>query len=165
MCAPPFLYTPPQGALDDERVTRLEREAQTLKRVGEDVLRMQARAAPSPPDIPRPSPSSLARRIGLLCSQPHPPSAAAAEQEKVEAERAVRDSTIARLQNEVADLTAGRSVADERFQAAVLQEMSLLKNALEVERAERVSEDETIVAAVNDYTRALQDGLRIVANT
>lgn len=83
----------------------------------------------------------------------------------MEAERSVRDSTIARLQNEVADLTAGRSVADERFQAAVLQEMSLLKNALEVERAERISEDETIVAAVNDYTRALQDGLRIVANT
>lgn len=83
----------------------------------------------------------------------------------MEGERAARDGTIARLQNEVADLTSGRSVADERFQAAVLQEMSLLKNALEMERSERVSEDETIVAAVNDYTRALQDGLRIVANT
>jgi endonuclease/exonuclease/phosphatase family metal-dependent hydrolase len=30
-----------QAGLDDERVTRLEREAQTLKRVGEDIFRLQ----------------------------------------------------------------------------------------------------------------------------
>jgi SF-assemblin/beta giardin len=33
------------------------------------------------------------------------------------------------------------------------------------EREERVSEDDEIVQAVNDYTRALQDGLRIVNTT
>jgi hypothetical protein len=32
------------SGLDDERVARLEREAQTLKRVGEDVFRVQVRA-------------------------------------------------------------------------------------------------------------------------
>ena len=31
------------SGLDDERVARLEREAQTLKRVGEDVFRVQVR--------------------------------------------------------------------------------------------------------------------------
>ena len=99
-----------QGAVDDERVTRLEREAQarpqpqavlhallswgsgrvqTLKRIGEDVFRMQ---------------------------------------EKVEAER----QSMLRLQNEVASLQGGRSALDERFQAAVLQELSILKNGIEV---------------------------------
>lgn len=39
-----------------------------------------------------------------------------------------------------------------------------LQTALAVEREERVAEDDEIVAAVNDYTRALQDGLRIIAN-
>lgn len=38
------------------------------------------------------------------------------------------------------------------------------QTALAVEREERVAEDDEIVAAVNDYTRALQDGLRIIAN-
>ena len=47
----------------------------------------------------------------------------------------------------------------------MLQELGLLRTALEAERAERISEDETIVAAVNDYTRALQDGLRIVSSS
>jgi hypothetical protein len=32
------------------------------------------------------------------------------------------------------------------------------------EREERIAEDDEIVQAVNDYTRALQDGLRIVNN-
>ena len=30
-----------QAGIDDERVNRLEREAQTLKRVGEDIFRLQ----------------------------------------------------------------------------------------------------------------------------
>ena len=34
--------------------------------------------------------------------------------------------------------------------------------ALNAEKEERVAEDEQIVHAINDYTRALQDGLRIV---
>lgn len=39
------------------------------------------------------------------------------------------------------------------------------KLAVAAEREERVAEDDEIVAAVNDYTRALQDGLRILANS
>ena len=38
-----------------------------------------------------------------------------------------------------------------------------LKNKVQVEREERISEDEQIVLAINDYTKALQDGLRIVS--
>lgn len=39
------------------------------------------------------------------------------------------------------------------------------QSALAVEREERVAEDDELVAAVNDYTRALQDGLRILATS
>lgn len=115
-----------QAALDDERVARLERECSTLKKIGEDVFRMQ---------------------------------------ESIETERATREAFTSRITSEVSHMTGGRSVADERFQAALLQELSLLKNAIQTERAERISEDETIVAAVSDYTRAMQDGLRIVSST
>ena len=38
----------------------------------------------------------------------------------------------------------------------------VVKSALNAEKEERVAEDEQIVHAINDYTRALQDGLRIV---
>lgn len=37
-----------------------------------------------------------------------------------------------------------------------------MKTELQAEKDERVSEDEQIVAAINEYTRALQEGLRIV---
>jgi hypothetical protein len=40
--------------------------------------------------------------------------------------------------------------------------VSALKAALALEREERVAEDDEIVQAVNDYTRALQEGLKIV---
>ena len=46
-----------------------------------------------------------------------------------------------------------------------MNEVNVLKSALQAEREERQSEDEQIVHAINDYTRALQDGLRIVNNT
>jgi hypothetical protein len=40
-----------------------------------------------------------------------------------------------------------------------------VQTSLAVEREERVAEDDELVSCINDYTRALQDGLRILANT
>lgn len=48
-------------------------------------------------------------------------------------------------------------------QALILGEIATLKNKMQLEREERISEDEQIVLAINDYTKALQDGLRIVS--
>ena len=45
----------------------------------------------------------------------------------------------------------------------MLGELAGLKNKMQMEREERISEDEQIVLAINDYTKALQDGLRIVS--
>ena len=62
-------------------------------------------------------------------------------------------------------MLGARNASDERFQAAVLEELGGLKAGLAAEREERLAEDDEIVAAVNDYTRALQDGLRLVNTT
>eukprot|EP00878_Enallax_costatus_P018289 GHUV01019247.1.p1 GENE.GHUV01019247.1~~GHUV01019247.1.p1 ORF type:complete len:224 (+),score=76.17 GHUV01019247.1:41-673(+) len=86
-------------------------------------------------------------------------------QERLEAEKATRDGDINQLRSEIHEVLGNRNVSDEKFQAVVLDEVASLKNALAVERDERVAEDDEIVAAVNDYTRALQDGLRILANS
>ena len=58
----------------------------------------------------------------------------------------------------------GRHVIDEKFQALVLDEIAGIKAEVQAEKEERISEDEQIVGAINEYTRALQDGLRIVSS-
>lgn len=55
-----------------------------------------------------------------------------------------------------------RHVSEEKFQQWVLQEISGLKGAVEEEREARIAEDEDIVNALNDYTRALQEGLKVI---
>lgn len=112
-----------QAGIDDERVHRLEREAQTLKRVGEDIYRLS---------------------------------------EKVDTERGAREASVAQLATELASVTRRADTHDDKFQTIVLTEIAALKGALNAEKEERVAEDEQIVHAINDYTRALQDGLRIV---
>ena len=112
-----------QASVDDERVQRLEREAATLKRVGEDVIRLQ---------------------------------------EKVDGERGVREAAMAELGTIIDAVARRQETHDDKFQTVVLTEIAAIKGALNAEKEERVAEDEQIVHAINDYTRALQDGLRIV---
>ncbi len=58
----------------------------------------------------------------------------------------------------------GRHAIDEKFQALVLDEIAGIKAEVQAEKEERISEDEQIVGAINEYTRALQDGLRLVSS-
>lgn len=71
------------------------------------------------------------------------------------------------LHNQVSDVFSPgvRNTSESKFQAVVLEEMNQLKAKIQAETEARVAEDEEIVNAVNDYTRALQDGLRIVSQT
>lgn len=73
-----------------------------------------------------------------------------------------REGDLNQLRSEIHEVLGNRNVTDEKFQAVVLDELAGLKASLAQEREERVAEDDEIVQAVNDYTRALQDGLRIV---
>ncbi|GBF88940.1 SF-assemblin [Raphidocelis subcapitata] len=86
-------------------------------------------------------------------------------QERVDAEKGAREAELGQLRGEVHEVLGNRNVTDEKFQAVVLEELAALKTAVAAEREERVAEDDEIIMAVNDYTKALQDGLRIVANS
>lgn len=51
---------------------------------------------------------------------------------------------------------------DQRFQDYILEEMAALKNGLVVETQSREAADDDIVNALNHYTTAIQDALRVV---
>ena len=110
-------------AVDDEKVARLEREAQILKRTGEDVFRLQ---------------------------------------EKIDSESLRREEQFNLIQATLTDTLATNQNREEQFRSLVLGEVATLKNGLQVEVEERQADDEQIVLAINAYTKALQDGLRIV---
>ena len=55
-----------------------------------------------------------------------------------------------------------REKADEIFKGEMLRKMAVVEKDLEVETKNREASEEQLVNALNDYTRALQDGLRIV---
>lgn len=86
-------------------------------------------------------------------------------QDRLEKEKVTRESEVAALRADLQQEFGSRGEHDEKFQASVLDEIAELKKELQVEREERVAEDDEIVQAVNDYTRALQDGLRLVNTT
>lgn len=112
-----------QSGIDDERVQRLEREAVTLKRVGEDVLRISS---------------------------------------KVDETQSLTEDMHAKMQSDIDSLQQKENETESSFQGMVLSEIATIKRALNEEKSERVCEDERIVLAVNEYTKAMQDGLKLV---
>jgi len=112
-----------QKQFEVEKVTRLQREAQVLKRVGDEVFRMQ---------------------------------------QKVTAERASREAAIVLMKDDFMTAHKAREKADEIFKGEMLRKMAVVEKDLEVETKNREASEEQLVNALNDYTQALQDGLRIV---
>ena len=112
-----------QKQFEVEKVTRLQREAQTLKRVGDEVFRVQ---------------------------------------QKVAAERTAREAAIVLMKDDFYSSVKAREKADEIFKAEMFRKMAAVERDLEVETANRVASEEQLVTALNDYTKNLQDGLRIV---
>ena len=111
-------------ALDEERNSRMQDQAVSLKRFGEDLVTIQ---------------------------------------HKVEQEKATRESEMSNLRSEIHEALGNRNLSDEQFKGSVLDELAGLKAGLQLEREERIAEDDEIVQAVNDYTKALQEGLKLVA--
>mmetsp|Transcript_6999 Transcript_6999/g.11898 ORF Transcript_6999/g.11898 Transcript_6999/m.11898 type:complete len:262 (-) Transcript_6999:715-1500(-) len=83
-------------------------------------------------------------------------------QQRIDAEKMGREAELNTLRGEIHDVLGNRNVMDEQFKNAALDDVASLKAALALEREERIAEDDEIVQAVNDYTRALQEGLKIV---
>ncbi|KAG1659271.1 hypothetical protein FOA52_008200 [Chlamydomonas sp. UWO 241] len=87
-----------------------------------------------------------------------------AVQARLDKERATRDAELSSLRSEVHNVLGSHNEADAQFKATSLEEMGALKAALHLEREERIAEDDEIVQAINDYTKALQEGLKLVSN-
>lgn len=85
--------------------------------------------------------------------------------ERIECEKKCREHAIAELASEVNEAEQNKSAHEGQFQMRVTEEIGNLRDRLNVETTERMQEDETIVTAINEYTRALQEGLRIVGST
>ena len=82
--------------------------------------------------------------------------------EKVDEESAHREKALEMIQSDIARLQDKESTASDSFQNAVLSEIQNVKRALNEEQQERIGEDARIIDAVNDYTRVMQEGLRLV---
>lgn len=80
--------------------------------------------------------------------------------ERLGNEQMICNDKFQELQEELS--IAVKDDGDKRFQDYVLEEMAAIKNGLVVETQTREQADDDIVNALNHYTKAIQDALRIV---
>jgi hypothetical protein len=66
------------------------------------------------------------------------------------------------LRDSISDYRSERDKGDQKFQAFVLEEIAGFKNSLVIETQSREQSDDDIIRALNHYTKALQDALRLV---
>jgi SF-assemblin/beta giardin len=84
--------------------------------------------------------------------------------ERIDCERRYCEECVSDVVAELHAHIASRGDADAQLAARVRGDLSDFNMRLNAEVADRVAEDEAIVHAVNEYTRALQEGLRIVGS-
>lgn len=80
-------------------------------------------------------------------------------------ERIQRDGEMVQMKDEFWAATKARDKADEVFKSEMLRKMAVVKRELDVETKAREISEEQLVNAINDYTNALQDGLRTINRT
>jgi hypothetical protein len=85
--------------------------------------------------------------------------------ERLDGERRCREECVNDVAGELHEFITGRTMQDQKFGAQLSDEVSTLRARLKVETSDRIQEDEAIVHAINEYTRALQEGLRIVGSS
>ena len=81
---------------------------------------------------------------------------------KLQNDRLAVEQKFASLRDALAEYKKVRDRGDDKFQGFVLEEIAGLKNSLVIETQSREQSDEDIIQALNHYTKALQDALRIV---
>lgn len=85
--------------------------------------------------------------------------------ERVECERQCREKAVNELAGEMHNVMVSRNDKEQRFTIQLADDVACLQKQVSAETQERVREDEAIVSAINEYTRALQEGLRIVGSS
>lgn len=142
-----------QASIDDERIARLEREGKLLDKVGRDMLRLHERVDGA--DAQR---KTAVAELTRVCAD----ASATARGAMSSAVSCAPDTDAAKPSVEEARAAKQAEQERMRFSAVVLEEIAALKRAVETEAERRVAEDASIVAVVNEYGRALRDGLNIV---
>ncbi|CRG93092.1 filament assembling protein, putative [Plasmodium gallinaceum] len=81
---------------------------------------------------------------------------------KIEIEKNIRDSKYQEIISYIEEIKREKKSKNENFQNFVLEEIATVKNGLILESQAREAADDDIVQAVNHYTKALQDSLRLI---
>ena len=66
-------------------------------------------------------------------------------QQRVDQEKLIKDAELSGLRAEIHEALGNRNMSDEQFKNGTLDELSGLKAALQLEREERIAEDDEIV--------------------
>ena len=82
--------------------------------------------------------------------------------ERIETSKVTIDNRILQIRAEMEDIYRVNSSGEDKFEKFALEEIASLKNALLLESQSRESADDDLVNALNHYTKALQDALRII---
>ena len=82
--------------------------------------------------------------------------------DKIEANRINLDNRLIQIRSEMEDIYRMSSSGEDKFEQFALEEVASLKNSLIIETQSRESADDDLVNALNHYTKALQDALRII---
>eukprot|EP00921_Rhytidocystis_pertsovi_P014743 GHVQ01023729.1.p1 GENE.GHVQ01023729.1~~GHVQ01023729.1.p1 ORF type:complete len:296 (+),score=37.83 GHVQ01023729.1:72-959(+) len=81
---------------------------------------------------------------------------------QLEGERNSREQKYSCFHSALQEANGSREREDEKFQTFILEEVAALKGGLVTESQGRERADDDIVQAINHYTKALQDALRLV---
>ena len=85
-------------------------------------------------------------------------------EEKLDTSKMMLDNRVLQIRTEMEDLYRTNLQGEDKFEQFVLEEVATLKNSVLIETQSRESADDDLVNALNHYTRALQDALRIINN-
>lgn len=82
--------------------------------------------------------------------------------EKIDSCKLMLDDRILQIRSEMEEIYRMNNAGEDKFEQFVLEEIASLKNSVLLETQSRESADDDLVNALNHYTRALQDALRII---
>jgi hypothetical protein len=82
--------------------------------------------------------------------------------DKLETHKISTDSKLIGVRADMEEIHRINSTGEDKFENFVLEELASLKNSVIIETQSRESADDDLVNALNHYTKALQDALRII---
>ncbi len=82
--------------------------------------------------------------------------------ERIETSKATIDTRLIQIRSEMEEIYRCNTTGGDKFEKFMLEEIASLKNSLLLESQSREAADDDLVNALNHYTKALQDALRII---